>query len=414
MFIRFLGGCREVGSNAILIDNNILLDYGVKILPENVIFPKECKPRAVILSHAHLDHCGAIPTLFKKHVPEVYMTEVSLDLSLLLLKDALKVAKLRRYPRKYNHKNINQMSRATISISYFETIKLRNYKFMLYDAGHIPGSSGIYLETKNGENLFYTGDINNIDTHLLQKCVLPEKVDTLILECTYSQKIHRSRIEEEKRLIQLIEHVVQKNEKVIIPVFAVGRAQEILLILEKYTDMIALDGMAKKATEIILSNESFVKNSKLLKNIYDEIFLVRNRGDRNYVLKKFPIIIATAGMLSGGPVLFYIKKLRKIRETNIAFVGYQVDETPGKILLDTGVLVTENQHYRVYSKLHRFDLSSHIGRDGLFKLIEILEPRNVICVHGDECDIFAEELKEKYDIFAIAPHNGEVVKIDQN
>ncbi len=412
MQIKFLGGCREVGGNGFLVEDqksSILLDYGVKIKEGPPQMPMQAKPDAVVLSHPHLDHCGALPALYRKHGPSLYMTDVALELTIMLLKDSMKIARKEKYKLPFSSRDVKDMIKRTNIINYEEKFREGPFVCRLMDAGHIPGSAGVLIETGE-KRLFYTGDINTKDTQLLKGALLPRNIDILITESTYGLRDHPKRNSEENRLLNSVEEVISNGYRALVPVFAIGRSQEVLLILEKYADKIAIDGMAKQATEIVTYYSRYLKDAKRLKKILNKIFWVKTQEDREYALKKYPIIVATAGMLSGGPALYYLEKMRKDSTSRVLFVGFLVDDSPGKILLNTGKFTNDEESYDVSCQMDKFDLSSHAGETDLLKIIEKTNAKHVVCIHGDNCEKFADMISEKYGIKTYAPKKGEVLK----
>jgi len=267
------------------------------------------------------------------------------------------------------------------------------------------------LEVEN-KKIFYTGDIKLESTRLVNGCKLPkENIDVLIIESTYSNRNHPNRIKQEEKFKDEIDQALNNNEIALVPVFAVGRAQEILLILKDYANYIALDGMAKEATEIILGYKKYLSNYMELKKIFNKIKKMKNNKQRDSIIKKPCIIITTAGMLSGGPVVHYIKKIHERKESRIILTGFQVEGTHGKTLLDTGVFKNEDIEIPVRCKISKFDFSSHAGKNELFEIMKKLKPKKVFCVHGDKCKEFAKEIENKFKIDAFAPEIGEEVKI---
>lgn len=414
MEIEFLGGAQEVGRSAVSIvdeGTNIILDYGMKIENTPPEYPLATRNvSAIILSHAHLDHCGTIPSLFSKESPKFITNDISLELAEMLIKDSTKIASIEGYNLPFGKKDIKKMINSAILANYNEKIKVNNFKCTLFDAGHIPGSNGIFLQHER-KNIFYTGDIKVNDTRLLNGCNLPAKTDILITESTYSEIEHADRKMEEDKLIAAVEEALSLNEKTIIPIFAIGRGPEVLLILEKYADKIALDGMAKKATEITLNYASYVKDPQRLQRIMKKTFWVRTPADRAKASEKFPIIVTTAAMMSGGPVIYYLRNIRGRPEAKILFTGYLMEDSPAKILLETGVFKNIEEQFHVHCDVKQFDLSAHAGRSELFEIINRTQPKQVISIHGENCPKFAKEIEEKFNIPAIAPKNGDVLEI---
>lgn len=412
MKIEILGSGREVGKSAILVSDrktNIILDYGVKLQPEPPTYPiKPDKIDAAILTHCHLDHSGALPILSRKWKKPVFMNEVTLDLVRMLILDSMKIARKQEYSIPFSKNDLRRMIKNTKLINYNEQFRIGEFSCSLYDAGHIPGSASILLNNK--KRVFYTGDIQTTESRLLRPCSLPEKTDVLITECTYSHKNHPEREEEENRFITSIEEVLAREETALIPVFAVGRAQEILLILEKYANKIALDGMAKSASDLIAQYSSYLKDAKRLKNVLRRIHWVETKKEREKALKKYSIIISSAGLLGGGPVLHYLREIKHNPESRIIFTGFLIEDSPGANLIETKIFENEEEKFKVHCELEQYDLSAHTDRDGLFEIIERLKPEKVICIHGEKCDEFAKDIN-KLGINAVAPKNGEVIKV---
>jgi len=410
MNIKILGSGNEVGRSAILIEEGkkILLDCGVKIQPEPPTYPLIEKTDAAIISHAHLDHSGAMPLLAKKKTP-IFMNDITLELSALLVRDSIKVAKRNGYSTPFSKTDLKRCIKQTKLVNYNENFSIGRFRCSLFDAGHIPGSSGILLD--NGKRIFYTADIQTGESHLLNPCKLPKNVDVLITESTYSYKDHPKREDVERTLIEKIEETLARNEKVLMPVFAVGRAQEVLLILEKYAKKIALDGMAKTASEIIADYGAYIKDAKRLHKILEKVKFVKTKEDRAEAIKKYPILVTSAGMLGGGPVVHYLRELQKRAGSKVLFTGFLVEDTPGRNLIETKIFENAEERFKVHCDLHQSELSAHTDRSGLFDIIKKTNPKKVICVHGENCDRFAKDIEETFGIEAFGPSNGETIRV---
>jgi len=409
-----LGGAQEVGRSAIsVIDGktNIVLDYGSKIENTPPEYPIDTRGvSAVILSHSHLDHSGSIPMLFMRENPKFMTNDISLELVHMLIRDTFKLASIYGYELPFGRKEFKKMINSAILTNYNEKTKLDNFMYTPFDAGHIPGSTSTFLQHER-KNIFYTGDIKLNSTRLLHGCNLPAKTDVLITESTYSEIDHPERASEEGKFIAAVDEALALEETALVPVFAIGRAQEVMMILENYADKIALDGMAKQATETILNYASYVKDPARLKKILKKVFWVRSEKDRARAIEKCPIIVTTAAMMAGGPIIHYLRNIRGRPEAKILFTGYLMEDSPAKILLETGAFKSIEEQYHVHCDVKQFDLSAHAGRSELFEIINRLQPKQVITVHGENCPKFAKEIEEKFNIPAIAPKNGDILEI---
>jgi Cft2 family RNA processing exonuclease len=219
----------------------------------------------------------------------------------------------------------------------------------------------------------------------------------------HNSREHPDRKREEKELVKMIEETISDNHPAIVAAFAVGRAQEILLILAKHgiSYPLFMDGMAKKATTIINRYKKYLREPEDLEEALKLVTYVKGRMRRRLV-KEAACIITTSGMLTGGPVVKYIEKLYKKERASLILTGWQIEGTPGRILLETGRFIYGNVDIEVKMKVKRFDFSAHAGRKSLFEFVKKLNPEKVFCVHGDHTEEFAEELR-KEGFNAIAP-----------
>jgi len=414
MKIKCLGGFREVGRNAVLIEGkeNILFDYGVKIETNETPKPVE-KLDSIILGHAHLDHDGSIPILYRKFKVPIYSTIATFDQAHLLLKDSLKVARIREFIKHFGQSDIEKMKRNEVRITYGQRIEAENFSLDIFDAGHIPGSTAPLLEI-DGKRILYVSDFNVNPTRLLNGARIDTKdVDILILESTYSNRNHPDRRETEKKFFEAVEGTIANGGVTVIPSFAVARSAEVLMILDSFKPKfpIYLDGMAKEATEIALKYPEFIKDPKALRKALEDVKLIYSNDERKKIVKEPCAIVTSSGMLEGGPSVMYIKYLYDNIESSIIFTGFVIPRTAGRYLLDTGRFVTEGFDLKIKMGIHTFDMSAHSGRDNLFDFVNKIRPEKIICLHGDNCERFATELRGRgFD--AIAPKNGDIIDID--
>jgi len=407
MKLEFLGAMSCVGASGVLVEENgdkIVLDYGAKVreIPLKFPLPVE-KPKAVLLSHAHLDHSGGIPLLVKNYSTPIYALDITKELTELLLSDSIKVSREEGVELPFNEFDVEQTIKNFVIVNYHKPFKVGNFKITYFDAGHIPGSAMIFVESK-GTNILYTGDFNDIKTRLLEKCEqnLP-KVKNLIIESTYADREHPDRKREEKEFVRMVDDTISNNCPAIISSFAVGRAQEVLLILANHgiSCPIFIDGMAKKATTIINKYKKYLREPEELEEALKLVTYVKGNM-RKRLVKEAACIITTSGMLNGGPIVNYIKRLYKNERASLILTGWQMEGTPGRILLETGRFIYEKIDLEVKMKVRRFDFSAHAGRKGIFEFIKRVNPEKIFCVHGDHTQEFAEELRrEGFD--AVAP-----------
>ncbi len=421
MNLKFLGGAMEVGRSGVLLDTGsekILMDYGIKIVSQaegplqspKIPIATNLKLDAMLLSHAHLDHSGFVPNLYNRgYRGPTYSTATTFDLAKVLLNDSIKLADLRNQEKYFFKKDLKKMEKNEYRITHGQQFYIGKTSVGVYDAGHIPGSVSFHLNTGK-KSIVYSGDIKSRDTELLRGLEkIRENTDILIMESTYAQRDHPDREVQEKRLTDAVRETLDKGGTAMIPCFAVGRAQEVLLILQKYgldKYPIYLDGMSVAATEIILRYPELINQPKKLKKIYSTITKVHNNRQRSAITKKPCIIVTTSGMLNGGPIAYYLGKLYNRKDCSLTLTGFQVPGSAGHGLLETGNYVTDDKSFKVKCNIDFIDLSAHSGRKELFEYVQMIDPEKVFVIHGDSCDRFARELAEKgYD--AYAPERGE-------
>jgi putative mRNA 3-end processing factor len=322
----------------------------------------------------------------------------------LLIADSVKISVMDGLKVPFNMAHVQRALNSFLSIDYRKPFKIARTEITAFDAGHIPGSASFYLDF-GGKSLLYTGDFNTIDTRLLRAIdrELP-KGDILVTECTYSERDHPDRRAQERELIRIVEDTLATDKVVLIAGFAVARLNEVLLILDSHgiDYPVYMDGMAKDATTIITEYRSLLKEPQRLDSALEKIKYVYNDRERKRIVREPGVILTTSGMLEGGPITFYLQRLHNDERCALVLSGWQIEDTPGKILLETGRYVGGGLDLPVKMFVKRLDFSSHVGRSGLFKFIERANPERVFCVHGDHTEEFALELRERgFD--AIAP-----------
>lgn len=361
-----------------------MLDCGVK-LRETDGFPLlPERTDALLLSHAHLDHSGMVPALHRKSNPQVYATDITLELSHLLQRDSVKINELRKERHIYSNGDIDAMLGSEVALDYGTGRTLADgISFRLINAGHIPGSASILLKIGD-RKIFYTGDIKTSDTWLQKGASVP-KADILIMEATYGDRFHPNRTGLEKEFLAMVEDTLEKGGNAIIPSFAVGRTQEVLMILKDIPYPVYLDGMGQKVTSIFLQYPQYVRDINLLQRVSKNASWVENNSDRKRATSEPSVIVTTAGMVNGGPVMQYLHRLHMDRMSSILLTGYQVEGTNGRLLMEKGYVVDQftNTKMQVRMQRHQFDFSAHAGRHSLEEIARKVNPEKAFVVHGD-------------------------------
>ena len=412
--IKFLGSAREVGRSAIAVETektHLLLDYGVMFNHEPG-FPMHVSSKdvdAIILSHGHLDHSGAIPIFHIQNGKHVYGTRLTFDLAQLLIADFIRLS---GYYLPFEYIELRSMMRSCISLDFRKKQTVGDMEFQLLDAGHIPGSAQTLVEG-DGKRLLYTSDYNTTDTRLL-RCADKEygELDAVIIESTYANEEHPDRRTLEKELVERVTDVVETGGTVLIPAFSVGRSQEIACVLAAYhfEYPITIDGMTREVNRILMNNREFLQDPKLFMEAVHSADSVEGWRDRRIATKKPGAVISPAGMLKGGPAAFYIQKIGKRKQNAVFLVSYQIPGTPGHELLENGKCVIDGQMRKVKAQVERFDFSSHCGADQLRDTIKALKGNpTVYTVHGAEgnCEKFAKWIKAETGLKAMAPKPGD-------
>ncbi|RLI12190.1 MBL fold metallo-hydrolase [Candidatus Bathyarchaeota archaeon] len=416
--IRFLGGTGEVGRSAILVEAGgakLLLDYGV-MLDDEPGFPMHVPPReldAIIITHAHLDHSGAAPVFYIGRGVPIYATALTFELTELLLRDFINLS---GYYIPFEYLELQNMLSRAFYVPYGKAFKVKGATIKLLRAGHIPGSAQVLVEA-DGKRLLYTGDINPVDTRLLKGADLDYgELDAIIIESTYANQDHPNRLELEREFVARVEEVVEAGGTVLVPAFAVARAQEIACILTAHGfpyDMV-MDGMARRVNLILMNHLYELKDPDLFMAAMDELILVVKRKDRKKFVKRPCVIISPAGMLKGGPAAYYAMKLAGSARNAIFLVSYQIPGTPGHELLENRIYIVNGKVQEVKAQVERFDFSSHAGMSDLHSILKGLEGSpKVFVVHGAEgnCDRLASWAREELGLDAVAPEAGSTFEV---
>ena len=418
----FLGGADEVGASSLLVQTSgcrLLIDAGVRMgsaskdrLPDLAMVNDLSGPSAVLLTHAHLDHCGALP-LVHGAFPEapVYMTEPTLDLIRILLLDALKVMQLRSEKEDevplYPLPAVEALLGRVRAVPFLQPVSLDGpaVHATFFPAGHVLGAAAVGISTPEG-NLLVTGDVSLTDQLTVPAMPRPRFApDLVVCESTYGARMHASRRAEEQRLAATVLEALREGRKVLIPAFALGRAQEVLLILRRALRQagapvapVYADGMVRAICGVYGQHTDYL--TPTLRNRAREgrgIFFtadgmvrpVSSVEERLRILEGGPcVIVSSSGMLSGGPSAWYASRLVQREDALIAITGYQDEEAPGRHLQEVAhgqrsQLVLDGVSKEVRCSVQSYALSAHADGQQLGALLQSLHPRAVALVHGD-------------------------------
>ena len=313
-------------------------------------------------------------------------TEPTMQLTELLIEDSMKIHKRKHQHERYHRTQLKTMLNRYIPAVYKKPIEFDDYIVTMHDAGHICGSSvGVVEKRSTGRRIAYTGDFK-LEPQLLEGGAEAVKSDVLIMESTYAGSDHPNREELVKKFVDEMKETLDNEGTVLLPVFAVGRAQEMLAILNKngLANRTYMDGMAKAATDIVASHPDFIKDADLLHTAMHKAQWINNKRQKSEAIEGGTIILTTSGMLNGGPVLNYIRQLN--RNSKIFLTGYQVEGTNGHKLTNGHPIDIDGEQYKVRTPLSIYDFSAHAGKTDLHEYVKRCNPETVICVHGSaEC-----------------------------
>ena len=409
MKFNFLGGADIVGRMAMTMEGDgktMLVEYGISpTKPPEYPLQVPGKIDHVFLTHSHLDHCGMIPAVCGKQNCELFTTPLTAEIAELMMYDSLKIAKSEGYPQPYTQKDIETTMKHVVPLTFEDTIELGNIDVTFRSAGHVPGAT--MFEFQGDSSTIYSGDIHTED----QKLVLgarPRDCKNLFIEGTYGGRNHPPKEDTINAFIAKIDEVIDRGGKVIIPCFAVGRTQELMLLLKNLGYEMWVDGMGRSVTNLFLEYPEYIRNAKSLKAAKRTFNEVRNSSMRKNAVDG-QIIVTTGGMLDGGPVLTYLRTLKDDPRNAILLVGYQAEDTNGRMLMEKGCIELDGEITKISCEVQKFDFSAHAGHDQIVEFIRACDPENVIIMHSETRELFLPDL-EDYNV--ILPKPNEPFELD--
>ena len=455
-----LGAWREVGrSSSLLMTKNskVMIDCGLDPAAIDTDDPASGAPYlsapeiwplnsvdGVVLTHSHMDHGGFLPYLFSiGYDGPVYLTAPARDLLLLLLMDYVKLGMSENRKVPYKMEDVRSLIRHTVTLNYNETTDLSpDVRVTLRNAGHILGSSVVHFHVGEGfHNLLMSGDIKYMNSWLFNAADtrLP-RVETFVTESTYGGRndFQPTRQEAGERLAQIVRLAAERKGKVLVPVFAVGRSQEVMLVLEEKYRLgeipkvpVYLDGMIYEATSIHTAYPEFLNSNlrdlitrKKENPFLSDIFVRVDAPDtREEIVSDVGplVVLATSGMMNGGPVIEYFSNWSDDERNFLVFVGYQAEGTLGRKILSGSkqLNVRKNdgiKELKVGMTVESVDgFSGHSDRRQLMKYIEALEfkPKRILVNHGDsnKAAELSRALSIKFGVESYAPYDLETVRL---
>lgn len=450
MRVIFLGGADEVGASCSLLEidgRNILVDAGVRMGTDKVVgTPKDTLPDlahiadlggvdVVLVTHAHLDHIGALPLIYQAYPrAPIYAVSPTVRLMKVLLADALKIMQIKAEHEMevplYDAVAVERMFTMVAPIEYNAPIDCGSgVHAHFFPAGHILGASCIGIQGKSGRVLF-TGDISVSDQRTIVGASIPKfPADVMVIESTYGNRLHSNRGDEERRLAENVNRVVREGGKALIPAFALGRSQEVILILQSYQKSgelircpIWIDGMVRSICEVYTDFPEYLTPFLRRRMEYEENPFYWRRGlarpvisssDRDKILSGGPcIIVASSGMLNGGASQYYAARLAGNPRNAILITGYQDEESPGRRLLELaqghggGELQLGDEVVMCECAVGKYGLSAHADLTQLVGLVSQISPKHVILVHGnDDARKHMARVLSAHDVYL--PENGD-------
>ena len=406
MDVQFLGGAGEVGRSAILVNDRLLLDYGVKTATPMQYPVGDVDPEAVVVSHGHLDHAGAVPTLLSGDSrPAIHWTPPTAALTRILARDTLKLhGGTMGCPFTQTH--VARLGEVERRHGYRESFEAAGHEITFYNAGHIPGSAHVLVD--DGETrLLYTADFHTDDTRLLSGSTARPDADVVICESTYANVDHEPRAAVEKRFAETTRTTLWEGGTVVVPAFAIGRTQELLMVCAAHDIDCYVDGMGVEVLSMLREYPDFLRDADALDRAARHARTVTGRdGQRKRIADQNTVIVTTSGMLSGGPAMTYLPEIRTDPTNRISLTGYQVEGTPGRELLETGRCEINGGVRPVAARTELFDFSAHADDAGLRSFLASYDDARVLVNHGDDCEGFAAELRAE-GVDASAPAIGD-------
>ena len=407
----YLGGGNEVGNVGIVLEdptsNRLLLDYGIApTKPPR--YPNEAPHVShAIITHSHIDHLGMVPWLASNHNSTLHGTELTAAISEMMWYDCHKVSSIEGYPLPWDKRDIDLALSAWDTHKFNTPWKQDDWKLELHRAGHIPGAAMLHVETPN-KSVLFSGDFDTRDSQLTIGAK-PVKTDVLFVEGTYGGRDHPPKQEENERFIERIVEIVDRGGTALVPAFANGRTQDVVMLLHKHLPEldVHVDGMGKRVAKLQMEHPETLRDPLALESAWKWCRRVSSKSDRKKALDA-DVIVSTSGMMDGGPSIWYLNRLRHDRKNAILLTGYQARNTGGRRLLEERKVPIFGKLANIELDVDQYSFSTHAGHQEIVQFAEECQAEDVVIYHSDPNMArppLAEELESKGHRVHV-PENG--------
>lgn len=382
----YLGGGNEVGNVGIVLEdptsNRLLLDYGIApTKPPR--YPNEAPHVShAIITHSHIDHLGMVPWLASNHNSTLHGTELTAAISEMMWYDCHKVSSIERYPLPWDKRDIDLALAAWKTHKFNAPWNQDDWKLELHGAGHIPGAAMLHVETPN-KSVLFSGDFDTRDSQLTVGAK-PVKTDVLFVEGTYGGRDHPPKQEENLRFIERIVEVIDRGGTALVPAFANGRTQDVVMLLHKYLPEldVHVDGMGKRVAKLQMEHPETLRDPSALESAWKWCRRVSSKSDRKKALDA-DVIVSTSGMMDGGPSIWYLNRLRHDRKNAILLTGYQARNTGGRRLLEERKVPIFGKLANIELDVDQYSFSTHAGHQEIVQFAEDCQAEDVVIYHSD-------------------------------
>ena len=382
----FLGGGDEVGNVGCMFEDSkgtkMLLDYGLAPT-DPPRYPHVAPPvKDAVITHSHIDHLGMAPWLCSNHRTKLHGTRLTAEISRMMWNDCYKVSRIEGYPLAWDKRDIDGAMASWQPHDLNDSWENNDWTLKLLGAGHIPGAAMLHVETET-HKLLFSGDFDTRDSFLVNGAK-PEKTDVLFVEGTYGGREHPNKEEEIQRFIERIVKVTERGGTALIPAFANGRTQDVVMTLHKHLPEldVHVDGMGKRVAKIQMDHPELLRDPVALNSAWNWCKRVSSKSDRKKALDA-DCIVSTSGMMDGGPSIWYLNRLREDPRNAILLTGYQARGSGGRMLLDKGKIPIWDKETTINLEVDQFSFSTHAGHSEIVDFASKCEAETVVVYHTD-------------------------------